>query len=789
MNRQDAHPVATDQRTGRLRLLIQGAVQGVGFRPFVYRLAKEMHLTGSVQNGQEGVIVEAEGAVETLLRFEVRLNNENPAASSIESCSSDLLLPRGYERFDIMSTNPAGNARTLVLPDLATCPDCLADILDPDNRRYRYPFTNCTNCGPRYSIIEATPYDRCQTSMKKFCMCKRCLDEYEDPGDRRFHAQPNACPDCGPHLVLRDRDGALIAEHDGALRRAARCIGAGDIVALQGIGGYQLLVDASREDAVCRLRHRKHRPWKPLALLVKNLAIAHDWCHVSPSEEKLMSSAACPIVLLRRRLGGNPEIRIAASVAPGNPWLGVMLPCSPLHHLLVRELCVPVVCTSGNRSDEPICIDPAEAFDRLDGIADVFLSHDRPIIRAVDDSVVRVFDKHEQLLRRSRGYAPIPAASAGGDSTILAVGGHQKNTVCLARKQHLFASQHIGDLTTPEAVEGFKRAVTDMTHLMDAEPDVVVCDLHPDYTSTRYAEGWSKPILRVQHHHAHVVSCMADNGCDEEVLGICWDGSGYGPDDTIWGGEFLRATAGAFERVAHLRQFPLPGGEKSIEEPRRSALGLLYEHFGSKLWSMTSLDLARQFSPSEWRALRSMLEQQTCCPMTSSCGRLFDAVSSLIDLRQTQSCQGQAAMELEFASTLLASEEPYRFELQRQAEAALRDGPMILDWGEMVDGLMQDIASHCSARKMAARFHHTLAEMAVQVAHWVGLNTVALTGGCFQNELLTRLCVEKLEVDGFTVLLHHQVPANDGGIAVGQACIARQMLKEAADVPGNSGKN
>ncbi|HEY3341119.1 MAG TPA: carbamoyltransferase HypF, partial [Anaerolineae bacterium] len=619
----------------RLRVVIHGAVQGVGFRPFVYRLAIEMQLPGWVINSSQGVFIEVEGANERLDEFLRRVQAEKPPRSFVQSLESSFLDPVGFTGFEIRHSEESGVKTALVLPDLATCPDCLHDISDPDNRRYQYPFTNCTNCGPRYSIIDALPYDRPNTSMKAFTLCDDCRAEYENPLDRRFHAQPNACPRCGPHLELWDRAGHVLSAHHDALVQAAEAIRRGQVVAVKGLGGFHLMVDARNDTSVRELRHRKHREEKPLALMAPNLALVKTLCHVSAQEERLLLSPESPIVLLRRQDSSAPHSTgaqgalpaapaLAASVAPPpNPALGVMLPYTPLHHLLMRELGFPIVATSGNLSDEPICIDEHEALQRLQDIADLFLVHNRPIVRHVDDSIVRVVLGREMVQRRARGYAPLPVAIRTkendsrkeiGDSqspisnlqshvsptlespSILAVGAHLKNNVAINVGQNVFISQHIGDLETPQAFDAFRRVIADLSKLYDFHPTTIACDLHPDYMSTHYARELAAqsdpplPVIAVQHHFAHIASCMAENDISGRALGVAWDGTGYGADGTIWGGEFLLTqTPGTFTRVGHLRTFRLPGGDKAVREPRRIALGLLYELFGDATFSRVNL--------------------------------------------------------------------------------------------------------------------------------------------------------------------------------------------------------
>ena len=777
-------------RRERLKMVVRGAVQGVGFRPFVYRLATELKLNGYVSNTAQGVFIEVEGRLNFLEQFQRRIQTEKPPRAIVQSIKSSFLDAIGYDAFEICESEERGDKTAFILPDIATCVDCLREILDPTNRRFRYPFTNCTNCGPRFSIVEALPYDRSNTSMKEFGMCDACEHEYHNPLDRRFHAQPNACPKCGPHLKLWSENGGVIAVRDDALRVAAEAIRAGKIAAVKGLGGFQLIVDARNQAAVVRLRERKHREEKPFALMYPSLDAVRVDGEILPLEERLLLSPESPIVLVgrarRARRTDGPAVRpyqLAKSIAPGNPNLGVMLPYSPLHHLLMHELNFPVVATSGNLSDEPICTDEHDALQRLHGIADVFLVHDRPIVRHVDDSVVRVMCGREMMLRRTRGYAPLPIPIRSKTENrksrnVLAVGAHLKNTVALKIDNNIFVSQHIGDLETEEAYTAFRRTCADLPRLYDAKIDVVACDLHPDYLSTKHSDeivaragsplpagnGETCPTkISVQHHWAHVAACMAENQIEAPVLGVVWDGTGYGLDGTIWGGEFLLAKSdGAFERVAHFRQFRLPGGDRAIKEPCRSALGLLYEMFGERAWDF--LQQSVDFSEKAKSLLGQMLEKQINAPLTSSAGRLFDAVASLIGLRQRASFEGQAAMELEFARQLdVRDAYPFRIE---------QASPMKVDWGPMILELLADVGRKESSGVISGKFHNALAKMIVVVAKEIGERNVVLTGGCFQNRYLTERTVARLREEKFTPYWHQQIPPNDGGIALGQAVAA-----------------
>ncbi len=765
-----------ESRAQRLRVTIRGAVQGVGYRPFVYRLATEMGLAGWVSNTTQGVFIEVEGPLAALRTFLRRVRRERPPRAAVHSLDAVYLDAVGFVGFQIRESTAEGARTVAVLPDIATCPDCLRELFDPADRRYRYPFINCTNCGPRFTIIEALPYDRPNTTMHGFTMYPACRAEYDDPLDRRFHAQPIACPACGPHLALWDGRGRVLAAREAALQEAAEALRRGAIVALKGLGGFQLLVDARREEAVARLRRRKRREEKPFALLYPSLQAVRRDCLVSGEEAALLASPEAPIVLLRRRAGAS----VAAAVAPGNPSLGVMLPYTPLHHLLTSELGFPVVATSGNLAEEPIVTDEREALDRLGGIADLFLVHDRPIARHVDDSVARVVAGRPLLLRRARGYAPLPVTlhgPAAGDGPLLAVGGHLKNTVALAVGAQVFISQHIGTLETAPAYEAFVRVIDDFARLYQAPPRVVACDAHPDYLSTQHAERSGLPLLRVQHHHAHVLACMAEHELEGPVLGVAWDGSGDGMDGTVWGGEFLRVTAGGFHRVASLRRFPLPGGEQAVREPRRTAVGLLHAVFGDAALEMVHLAPVAAFSETERRVLRQMLVRGVNSPPCSSVGRLFDAVAAILGIRQRCSFEGQAAMELEFLLEGVATDEAYPLPVIESEDVGGRR-LLLLDWEPMVRSVLDDGRAGAPPGLISARFHNALAEATLTVARRVGEERVVLTGGCFQNAYLTERAVRRLRGEGFRPYWHQRIPPNDGGLSLGQVVAARLRREE-----------
>lgn len=759
--------VGATSRAVRIRAEVRGAVQGVGFRPFVYRLAQALKLTGWVQNTPAGAVLEAEGPRADVDTFLHRLEAERPPRCVFHSLSTQFIATGGDRTFELRSSAAEGARSAWILPDLATCADCLREIFDPADRRYRYAFTTCTHCGPRFTIVEALPYDRERTAMRHFHQCPRCQAEYDDPAGRRCHAQANACPDCGPRLELWDESGGRSAGDDLALRNAAALIKEGAIVAVKGLGGFHLFVDARDESAVQRLRLRKAREEKPLALMFPGLELLRSYCDVSAAASDLLHSPAAPIVLLRRRLAPAAMNPIADAVAPGNPYLGCMLPYTPLHHLLMAELGFPVVATSGNRSDEPICIDEHEARERLGGIADFFLVHNRPIVRAVDDSVARFVLGRTMLLRRSRGYAPLPVVVTEVMRPALAAGAFLKNTVALASGNEVFLSQHVGDLETAPALAALQRALGDLPRLYGVTPEFVACDAHPDYPSTRAAAQLALRMESVQHHHAHVRAAMADNGLTGPVLGVAWDGAGLGPDGTIWGGEFLLVCERGFDRVAYLRPFALPGGDQAAREPRRAALGLLFEMLGDALFDKPELPPLRAFTALELVNLRTMLGRGLNTPRTSAAGRLFDAVAALLGLRQRSRFEGQAAMDLEFSATGSASDESYSF-------TSGDDG--VLDWQPMISELLRDSAVTVDRR--AAKFHNTLVAMIVQVAERVGEERVVLTGGCFQNVYLLERTVQSLRTAGFESYWHRQVPPNDGGLALGQLMAAATLRGE-----------
>ena len=739
----------------RAKITIRGVVQGVGFRPFVYRLANELGLKGWIINSAQGVFIDAEGNNGTLEQFISRLKTDKPKNSFIQSVEHTYLDPVGFDKFEIRKSSGSGSKTALVLPDIATCDDCLKEIFDPSDRRYLYPFANCTNCGPRYTIIKSLPYDRKNTSMSEFEMCSECSAEYTNPMDRRFHAEPIACPHCGPQVELINKKGKLIASKHEAVQKAAELIREGKIIALKGIGGYQLITDARNTDAIILLRTRKRRNEKPFALMFPDLKSVKEECEVSENEEWLINSAEKPIVLLKRKKGINSCV--SAETAINNPYLGIMLPYSPLHHILMHELGFPIIATSGNISEEPICTDEQSAAEKLSGIADYFLVHNRKILRNVDDSIARIISGREMIIRRARGYAPLPVSMEGLKPAALAVGAHLKNTIAINKGSNVFISQHIGDLENYEAINAYTSVISDIKKFYEITPGIIVADLHPDYISTNFAFKMIKNPEQVQHHYAHVLSCIAENDIDGEVLGVSWDGTGYGTDRNIWGSEFLISHGKDFKRAAHLKPFRLPGGEKAIHEIWRTGFTLLYEVFGAaayKYYSHIGKDL---------NIIEQMLKKRINSPLTTSMGRLFDGIASILNIRQYANYEAQGAMELEFAAEIPETDDSYKYVAEEN-----QSGSTILNWHPMIKEIVNDLNKKFSKNIISAKFHNTLVEIIISVAKKVNNKRVVLTGGCFQNKYLLERAIEKLIHNGFKVYWHQRVPTNDGGISLGQ---------------------
>ncbi len=763
----------------RLCIRLEGIVQGVGFRPFVHRLAGELGLAGFAGNDTRGVFVEVEGEPGTLARFREALESQAPPLSLIERVTTSAMPPTGEVGFAIRASVDGSERRALVSPDSATCADCLHEMDDPTDRRHGYPFTNCTNCGPRFTIIHDVPYDRPNTTMAGFALCANCTREYHDPDDRRYHAQPVCCPACGPRLALVDPRGSDTGGTPATspLAAAAAALLDGTVVAVKGLGGYHLAASATDERAVAALRARKHREDKPFALMVSGVDQARRLCAVGAAEAELLSAPRRPIVLLTRRAGAP----VAASVAPGNRELGVMLPYTPLHELLLRETGEPIVLTSGNVSDEPIAYRDGDARERLAGIADFFLVHDRDIHMRTDDSVTRAFRGYELPVRRSRGYVPHPVALPDAlPRPVLACGAELKNTFCLARGTHAFVSHHIGDLENYETLRSFTEGIEHFTRLFDISPDVVAHDLHPEYLSTKYALDLDGPdLVGVQHHHAHVASCLADNGETGPAIGVAFDGLGYGSDGTLWGGEFLITDLSGFERAAFLDPVPMPGGAAAVREPWRMAAAYLDAACGGA--PPGGLAVARR-NAARWEHVLAAARGGVNAPLTSSAGRLFDAVAALLDVRDTITYEGQAAIELEQRAEVA--------ERGTYAAGVVTDdaGTLRLRSVDLICACLEDLAGGVEPSTIAARFHNGLAAAAVRICGLVqertGHTDVALSGGVFQNQLLLELVVAGLAEQGFRVLVHRQVPPNDGGISLGQAAVAGARANSSRDEVG-----
>jgi hydrogenase maturation protein HypF len=758
---------------------INGIVQGVGFRPFVFQAAHRHGIRGTVANTATGVSIHAEGAPEKIADFCRELAESPPPLAHITAMRIFEEAAAGQTAFTITASSGRDRRGTLISPDVAVCADCLAELFDPANRRFRYPFINCTNCGPRYTIIADIPYDRPKTAMKAFAMCPQCQAEYDDPLDRRFHAQPNACAACGPSAGLCAAAGAPLVCND-AIAAAADLLKAGAIVAVKGLGGYHLAVDAENPAALARLRRRKHRDDKPFAVMSRDLQAVARYARVTPAEAALLTSCQRPIVLLAK----NSPHPLAAAIAPGNRWIGVMLPYTPVHHLLLAEGFLALVMTSGNLSAEPIAIANDEALDRLEGIADYFLVHDRDILLRSDDSVVRHAAGATRFLRRSRGFVPTPVFLKDPTPPILACGAELKNTVCLTRGDQAFVSQHVGDMENLATFEFFQETVNHLKRILDITPRVVAHDLHPDYLSTRFAEAQGGlRRVGVQHHHAHIVSCLAENQAAGPVIGLAFDGTGYGTDGAIWGGEVLLVEAARFRRAAHLAYVPLPGGAAAIREPWRMALSYLWDAFGDD-YRKLDLPLLKARDAARIETVAAMVRRGLNAPPTSSLGRLFDAVAALAGIRYHVTFEGQAAMELEMAAGG-APERPYAVGWEEGAVRRIPPAPIIR-------GVVADLLAGVPAAVVSGRFHATLVDLFTRLCAALrvetGIERVALSGGVFQNLLLFTGLKDSLEKQGFTVFSHTRVPTSDGGIALGQAVVAAALLQDerlAGEAPEN----
>jgi hydrogenase maturation protein HypF len=745
----------------RRAILVRGTVQGVGFRPTVYRLACAHRLAGFVRNDAAGVWIEVEGEGEEVDRFPAVLRDAAPPLSRIESMEVVALPPRGERRFRVAESCAGGGARAAIPADAATCDACLRELFDQDDRRYRYPFVNCTDCGPRYTIVRDGPYDRARTTMARFTLCAACREEYEDPASRRFHAEPNACPACGPRLAILGRGAAAPGEE--ALAAASAALARGEIVAVKGLGGFFLAVNARDEPAVARLRARKGRPDKPLALMARDLGEARRAAEVDDQAAALLRSRASPIALLPARAGAD----VAPSVAPRLRELGVMLPYTPLHHLLLADGPPLLVMTSGNRSGEPIARDDAEARERLGGVADLILTHDREIHSRADDSVFRAARGGPRPLRRARGLVPDAVALPGAGPPVLAVGAELKAAVCLARDGVAYLSPHLGDLSHPAAYRYFEEVIEKLSRLLGVKPRAVAHDLHPDYRGTRWALESGLPRVPVQHHHAHVAACLAESGRAGPAIGVAFDGTGCGPAGEAWGGEVLRADLAGFRRLAHLRAVALPGGEAAIRQPWRVAAAALLD-------AGEPLDLLGRIPPRRLAAVARLVEAGVASPRATGAGRWFDAVAALCGLRDEIAYEGQAAVELE-AAAAPGPAEPYPW-----SNAPGGEGVEEIDLRPAVRAIAADVRRGAGASSVAARFHETLARIVAAACRRAreveGLACVALSGGCFQNRLLEERAALLLEADGFEVLVHRKVPPNDGGLALGQAAVASHRL-------------
>lgn len=749
------------------KINVRGVVQGVGFRPLVYQLALRNRLKGHVFNTSGDVTIILEGMQKDIDSFIEQLKEHPPPQSRIESIDLEDKPVEDLQKFEIRESHIKENEYQLISPDIATCSLCISEIFNTSDRRFQYPFTNCTNCGPRFTIIEDMPYDRINTTMRKFNMCPKCREEYDNPNDRRFHAQPDACPLCGPRLQLVDSKGKPVP--GDPLSLSADLLRQGMIIAIKGLGGFLLTCDANDDSAVTLLRQRKGRRFKPFAVMMASIDEIEKYCHISKTEENLLVSSQTPIVLLKTK---STSLRLSPMIAPNTIYLGVMLPYTPLHHLLINKFGRPLVMTSGNLSEEPITADNKEALQRLSGIADFFLMHNRDICSRYDDSVTMVVNSCVQIIRRARGFAPYPIHLAFNTKKILACGAEVKSTFCMTRGNHAFLSQHIGDLENLETLEHFNDTVRLYKRIFHLEPEMIAYDMHPDYLSTRYALDMIKITglngIPVQHHHAHIASCMADNGVSEPVIGVAFDGTGYGEDGAIWGGEFLRADYSGFRRIAHFEYMPLPGGKAAIERPYRMALSYLFKVFGGEAINL-DLPFLKWINREEIDLIRKQIERKINSPYTSSCGRLFDAVSAILDIGKEADYEGQAAVELESVADM-GVDKGYPFEIIK------RDGIWIVFFEKMFRSIIEDIGDKVPIPSIAGKFHITIADVILEACRLLvnenNINRIALSGGVFQNRLLIELTVKRLEEKGMTVLIHRNVPANDGGIALGQAVVA-----------------
>lgn len=761
----------------RYEIKIRGIVQGIGFRPFIYRIAQELNIKGWVKNTAEGVIINAECEEEIFNQFCEKINQEKPILAEIHSLEIKQLNYIGDKIFKIEnSENNNLNINTIIPTDLATCRECLTELFNYNNRRYLYPFINCTNCGSRYSIIDNLPYDRIGTTMKNFTMCLECKKEYNHPLNRRFHAQPNACKKCGPHIELWDKNGNYLTKFEQVIKETVNLIKQGKIIAVKGLGGFHLVVDASNNSAVKKLRLAKNRPYKPFALMYPNLEQIKRDCFVSQLEEKTLLSSPSPIVLLRKKKVNSLNL-ICEEIAPNNPYLGVMLPYTPLHHLLINELNSPIVATSGNRQSEPICIDEKGAIQTLNNIADYFLVHNRPILIPIDDSIVRIIDDEIMVLRLARGYAPLAINLTDNklenSLKILALGGHLKSTVAMKINQQIFLSQHLGDLDNHENMQNYRQTINHFKTIYNFQPDIIACDFHPDYYSSQYAQELSTennksiPIVAVQHHIAHIFSTFMEKEIKFPLLGIAWDGTGYGLDHTIWGGEFFYITDDKIQRIASFLPFHLLGGNQAIINPKRIALSLLIQVFNDLENIFKKFDFISSFSAQELKILTKMYEQKINSPLTSSVGRLFDGISALLGIVEKVTYEGEGAMKLEFVIDDLSIIETYPFDWQYNENCC-----SYIDWKPIIKNIIEDYLHGESVSLISAKFHQTLVKIIDTVAKSVLIKNVVLAGGCWQNKYLLENTLQKLKGANLRIYYPQKFPTNDGGLALGQIIFA-----------------
>ena len=809
----------------KFRIVVKGVVQGVGFRPFIYQLANTHNLKGWVLNSSRGVIIEVEGEESELDVFVKNIEAKAPPLAKVESVDTEELPLEGFDSFSIKHSLEEKEQFLLISPDISICDDCLKELFDPDDRRYRYPFINCTNCGPRFTIIHDIPYDRPKTTMKHFTMCPACQAEYDNPSDRRFHAQPNACPVCGPELELAINWGVghgswetedqsasassqpltTCVECDDPMAETISALKNGKIVAVKGLGGFHLACDAENEQAVKLLRERKRRYGKPLAVMMSDIDQIKEHCEVTKDEKKFLMSPQRPIILLERK----SQSTIAYSVAPDNKYLGVMLPYTPLHYVILRESKMVLVMTSGNLSEEPIAMENDEAIRRLGHIADYFLLHNRDIYSRYDDSVARVFRGELVMLRRARSFAPFPIHLPFESRPVLATGPELKNTFCLTKDKYAFVSQHIGDMENLETEEHFKATLELYQRLFRIKPEIVAYDLHPEYLSTKFAKSLEgAKLIGVQHHFAHIVSCMAENNVQDKVIGISFDGLGYGTDGKIWGGEILIADWKDFKRAAHLRYVPMPGGAAAIKKPYRMAFGYLYSFFGED-YNNFDLEYLKDLDETEQNIMKKQIDRELNAPLTSSCGRLFDAVSSLCRIRDEVFYEGEAAIDLEMLADVNVKES-YAFAFRPRSEVrGLRsekrgpadraqattknepsfdvrrstfDEPLIIDTKPIIEGVIRDLEENIPVSTIAAKFHNTVVEIICGICERLreseNINQVALSGGVFQNFFLLTRALDRLQDSGFEVFYHKKVPTNDGGVSLGEAVVANALTEE-----------